>query len=195
MLQGFSCCKRRPLPAGRQSAGTHAFRLNSGCTGCTKSFGGGAAVSLMVLSDELSSLPAATCASFVQPVGTFLVPSGKKLMVSAGHAADASCTEAAGQRSATKGREGVACMRYWSEVELVGWSCVCTQLLCLILKHVQKHVNQNLLYMQFETVLCCLASPEKPPVADSSRGGPEVSLAAMVCTAQPQHDGGRLNIC
>jgi hypothetical protein len=64
------------------------------------------AVSLIVLSEELSSLPAATCASFVQPVGTFFVPSGKKLTVSAGQAADASCTEAAGQNKRDTGGRG-----------------------------------------------------------------------------------------
>lgn len=62
-------------------------------------------VSLIVLSEEESSLPAATCASFVQPVGTFFVPSGKKLIVRAGQAADASCTEAAERKSARQGRE------------------------------------------------------------------------------------------
>jgi hypothetical protein len=80
------------LAPGRQSAGTHARLLKKGCMGCTKSLGAGAALSLMVLSEAVSSLPAACCASRVQPGGEFLVPSGKKFTVSAGHAACTSST-------------------------------------------------------------------------------------------------------
>jgi hypothetical protein len=70
-------CSRLPLAAGKQSEGTHAFRLKKGCTGCTKSLGAGLAVSLIVLREEVSSFPAATWASRVHPVGTFFDPSGK----------------------------------------------------------------------------------------------------------------------
>lgn len=100
-----SACSRRPLPAGRQSEGTHALRLKKGCTGCTNSLGGGEGVSLIVLRELVSSFPAATWASRVQPVGTFLDPSGKKFTVSAGHAADARWAEPIG-RGEGRGQQG-----------------------------------------------------------------------------------------
>lgn len=53
------------------------------------------AVSLIVLRELLSSLPAATWASRVHPVGMFLEPSGKKLIVRAGQAAAAAAARCA----------------------------------------------------------------------------------------------------
>lgn len=82
--------RRRPAALdGKQSAGMHVRLLNSGCTGCTNSFGMGLAASVIVFRELESSLPAATCAAFDHPSGTFAVFAGKKLTVSAGHAASA----------------------------------------------------------------------------------------------------------
>lgn len=61
----------------------------------------------MVLRELESSFPAATCASLVQPAGTFLVLSGKKLIVRAGQAAAASWADAAGQEGQSE--RGAGC--------------------------------------------------------------------------------------
>lgn len=85
----YAAVKRLPLALDKQSPGTHVRFRNKGCTGCTYNLGAGFAASLIVLSELLSSFPAASCDACVHPAGMFDVSAGKKLTVSAGQPAPA----------------------------------------------------------------------------------------------------------